>query len=235
MPQPTNNLEITKFQVTATLAQRVYSRYYNPPTLDGVLAYAVVQTATQGHGLPDTIQPYYIPLPLEKLWTCPRTFAPLWNVTQFFPIGENTQQTVYWHKRGFRPELLEPSKQGKPANPRFTQGPHKEYRIPIPQQSCKKWRAYGAGDLNAVMQLLKGVGSFGKKHTQGHGVIACWEVAQIDDFAYHHDGRLIKAFPVAFPELSDTIQLQPGVALSRYPTAWTPPYWKETLFQECIF
>ena len=53
---------------------------------------------------------YLIPLNLTispcLLKNCGRVlqrFAPLWNATHFFPLTENTQETIYWHKRGYRP------------------------------------------------------------------------------------------------------------------------------------
>ena len=71
--------ESTPMQVDVQLAKP--AAFYHMPELDGLLARVVVDEATRGRGLPDSAEPYFIPLPLEKLWTCPTTFAPLWNAT----------------------------------------------------------------------------------------------------------------------------------------------------------
>lgn len=205
--------------------------FYDPLPLDAVLAFAVVDTTTRGKGLPQTAEPYYIPLPIEKLWTCPHTTAPLWNATQFFPVEPNAQQTVYWHKRGYRPEMTKRARSGKPHNANFRQGRHKEYRIPLPQQRCKHWRAYCTGDVKEISELLSKVHSVGKKKSQGHGRVAEWQLTEIDGFSYFHEGRFIKAFPVAYP---DKPALEGVVSFSRQETAWTPPYWLSTLHQPCI-
>ena len=223
------NIDLKTLQVDLYLSSK--PAFYDALTLDAVLSSAVVDMATRGQGLPGTLEPYYIPLPLEKLWTCPNMLAPLWNATQFFPMGENYQQTAYWHKRGYRPEMVKSSRSGKPHNANFGQGRHKEYRMPLPIQSCLNWRAYGVGDIAEIRRLLARVHSVGKKRSQGHGRIKEWQLTEIDAFSYFHEGQFIKAFPVAYPNMPE---LEGVVSFRRYETSWTPPYWNATLFQECI-
>ena len=223
------NLSRTPLQIDVHLASPVI--LYQPLALDGLLAAQVVQQATRGRGLPATPEPYDIPLPLELLWRCPETLAPLWNATQFFPLEKNVQCAAFWHKRGYRPEMLQLARSGKPHNANFQNGRHKEYRIPLPKQSCLKWRAYCVGDVAEIEDLLGGLHSVGKKRTQGFGRVLKWQIAAVKAFDYVQDGRLIKAFPVAYPETS---VLSGGAAFSRYETAWTPPYWNAVLYRECI-
>ena len=223
------NIDLKTLQVDLYLSSK--PAFYDALALDAVLSSAVVDMATRGRGLPDTLEPYFIPLPLEKMWTCPMTFAPLWNATQFFPLSDNAQQTAYWHKRGYRPEMVKRALSGKPHNANFGQGRHKEYRMPLPIQSCLKWRAYCVGDVEEVSGLLASLHSVGKKRSQGHGRVKEWQLMEIDAFSYFHEGRFIKAFPVAYPNKPE---LEAGISFSRYETGWTPPYWNATLFQECI-
>lgn len=223
-----SNLHLTPLQVDVYFASAPV--FYDPPTLDATLAYAVVREATQGQGLPETATPYYIPLPLEKLWTCPKTGAPLWNATQFFPLLPNTEEAVFWHKRGYRPEVTQRTR-GKPHNARFGQGRHKEYRMPLPRQSCLQWRAFCVGDRTEIQRLVSSVASLGKKRTQGHGRVLRYEFTAIAAVSYFQGRQAIKAFPIAYPQRPDV----PGdVIFSIYEVGWTPPYWLETLFQTCI-
>lgn len=223
--------ESTPMQVDVQLAKP--AAFYHMPELDGLLARVVVDEATRGRGLPDSAEPYFIPLPLEKLWTCPTTFAPLWNATRFFPLEKNTARTLYWHKRGYGPELLNRQRSGKPHNADFRKGRHKEYRMPLPMQSCLRWRAYAVGDIDEVERLLSQVRSLGKKRVQGHGIVLSWEASPVSSFSYAHDGRLIKAFPVAYPNLPK-MTLPKDVDFNIYETGWTPPYWLATLFKTCL-
>ena len=222
-------IEARKLQVDLFLASP--AALYNQATLDGILARAVVMEATQGKGLEASNEPYYIPLPIQKLWVCPKTFAPLWNATQFFAVDGNQTRTAYWHKRGYRAELLKKAKSGKPHNANFGQGRHKEYRMPLPVQTSLRWRAFCVGDMTEVWRLLRSIKSIGKKRTQGFGLVAKWHVTEINSFSYFHEGRFIKTFPTAYPNLPE---VPPNVIFSRYEAPWTPPYWLQTLFQDCI-
>ena len=228
-PTYTDSIHFHDFSVDVYLATP--PAFYEIPTFDAILSYSVVMEATEGKGLINSVTPYYIPLPLEKLWICPETLLPLWNTTQFLPMTSNTQETVYWHKRGYTPYLLKKGKGDKPHNAKFGQGPYKEYRIPLPIHSCLHWRAFGVGDTTAIEKLLKNVQAVGKKRTQGHGVVKKWEITEINSFSYFHESRYIKAFPVDFP---DYPKPPAGVVWNRYETGWTPPYWLASIFKECI-
>ena len=223
-----NNLE--PLQIDVYLVKPAV--FYDLPALDGLLARAVVETATRGKGLPETPEPYAIPLPLEKLWVCPDTEAPLWNATRFFELDPQGTETQHWHKRGYKPQFLKPSRNGKPHNANFQNGVHKEYRMPMQVFRCLQYRAYCVGNLTEIAPLLKAITALGKKTSQGYGVIKEWRVQQVSSFGYTHAKKLIKTFPCAYPNKPE---LEPGAVFSIYETAWTPPYWLPTLFQRCIF
>ena len=224
------NLSLKPFQVDMFLNTQPV--FYDFQALDGLLASTVVQQATRGKSVIDSAEPYNIPLPLEKLWTdMDDTLAPLWNATRFFPVDANIQTTRFWHKRGYRPDLLKRTKQGKFHNANFQNGRHKEYRIPMPVQSALHWRAYAVGDIEKMSSLLIPIQAVGKKRTQGYGRIRSFRIQAIDEISYTHDGKLIKTFPLAYEDKPD---LAEDVIFSCYETGWTPPYWLETLFKPCV-
>lgn len=218
----------TPLRITAELVTPPV--FYAPPALDSILAWSVVQEATQGRGLPETPEPYLIPLPLARLWTCPETQLPLWDATHFFPVGENRQQSAYWHKRGYKPELLKKTKKGTPQNANFGQGRHKEYRMPMPLQTALEWKAYAVGNLEEISAVLQSVATLSKKRSQGYGKVLRWYIEKVDAIVYWHEGRLLKHFPVDAPVPS----LPNDVIFDMYEAGWTPPYWLETLFKRCF-
>ena len=223
------NINLQSLQVDGYLVKPAV--LYDMPTLDGLLARAVVEKATHGKGLPETPEPYAIPLPLQLFWTCPDTEAPLWNATQFFEMDAQGTEAEHWHKRGYKPKFLKPGRNGKPHNANFQNGPHKEYRMPMQIYKCLHYRAFCVGSLTDIAELLKSITAIGKKRSQGYGIVKHWKLKQIESFAYTHQNRLIKTFPCAYP---DKPALKTGVVFNIYETAWTPPYWLPTLFQKCI-
>ena len=226
-PVPPDGAEA--LEVTAHLASPPV--FYEAQPLDSLLSYSVVQIATRGRGLPERTEPYFIQLPLAELWRCPETCLPLWDATQFFPLDENIDQPAFWHKRGYKPHLLK-AKKGKPHNAKFREGRYKEYRMPLPLKTCLRWRAYAKGNIQDISQLLTRIQAIGKKRTQGFGRISRWEIKQVNgDIPYVHKNALIKAFPVhaPLPKFPPTLTF-----FSRYPRGWTPPYWLETTWQDCI-
>lgn len=216
-------------QIDVTLATPPV--FYQRLTLDAVLAYAVVQHSTHGQGLPDSDEPYQVPLPLATLWTCPDSGLPLWDATQFHPTLINYHQPAFWHKRGYKPQLLKKTRHGKFPNANFGNGVHKEYRIPMPLQTALNWRAYAKGNAYEIQRLLNTVNAIGKKRTQGYGKVLTWKVTTCEPFDYWYEGRLIKAFPVDF----NPKPLPKGAfSFSIFEQGWTPPYWLATTFRECL-
>ena len=206
---------------------------YDPVHLDGLLAWAVVREATSGAGLPDSAEPYDIPLPLECLWH-DADGLPLWASTDFEPVGETLRQTLYWHKRTTLAQArLVRRRHGKPWNVRTTQGRYKEYRIPLPGQSCAEWRADCVGDPREVARLLLLVGSHvGKKRGQGWGAVESWSVEEIDEFILLDSGSVRRPIPLAA-----VTTVLPGVPLDvRFGNlvGWTPPYWLAGCQTECL-
>ena len=221
------------FEVILTLGTQPI--FYNPLTLDGLLAYIVVQRATKGRGYPESAEPYWIPLPLCVMWYHENEL-PLWAGTQFFPVDKDTECSVYWHKREFTPTFLKPKKNGTPANVNFTNGVHKSYRIPMPAHTAKVWRAYGQGDIEQVASLLAEITHVGKKRTYGYGQVATWELHQLDAdvLPLSHDNRLIKAIPLTATVETDVLTPERDVERQARFAGWTPPYWHGACMDACF-
>ena len=221
------------FEVVLTLGTQPI--FYDALTLDGLLAYSVVQRATQGRGYPESAEPYWIPLPLSIMWHH-ENGLPLWAATRFSPIDKNSENPVYWHKREFTPTFLKRKKNGTPPNLNFTNGVHKSYRIPMPAQTASTWCAYGQGDIQSVASLLSEITHVGKKRTYGYGRVLTCEVNPIDVPALPlgFDNRLIKAIPFAFkldnPQLWDDAD---GLEMQARFCGWTPPYWHGACMESC--
>jgi hypothetical protein len=214
------------FRVTLHLKTPVV--LYDPLRLDALLSYAVVSSLNLR--LPQSAEPYFLPVPLRCEWTHPKLKLPLWACTDLEPCEPNTIVSAFWHKRTIRPELLKRSRSGKPVNIRGTQGAEKEYRIPLPQHTSHKWRCEGVGDIEEVCRLLKGVGSVGKKRSQGYGIVQRWEIEPIEGFAFREgDGRVKRPLPGAFIMERQGVVGITATSLS----GWTPPYWLQSTWVLC--
>ena len=156
---------------------------YDPLHLDGLLAKALVENALEGESLPDSADPYWLPLPLKQAWTA-ENGLPLWCTTDFEPLDTDSIDSEFWHKRTIDPAFLPKTRAGKPFNIRATQGALKEYRIPLPRHACLTWQATFEGDANAVATLLTSIASIGKKRAHGHGVVDRWEIRSIPEFSF---------------------------------------------------
>lgn len=201
---------------------------YDPIHLDGLLSRAVVQNATQGLGLADSAEPYWLPLPLEKAWAS-EDGLPLWCSTNFYPLETDTITSTFWHKKQIRPEFLKRGPKGRPMNLRDTQGVTKEYRIPLPLHACRVWRATFSGDAHAVSELLKGISHVGKKKSQGYGSVERWEINEMERFSFFNDsGHPLRPIPTEFQALPGAFPL-----LNAAFSAWTPPYWHASLMKFC--
>ena len=201
---------------------------YDPIHLDGLLSRAVVQNATQGLGLPESPEPYWLPLPLEKAWESDDGL-PLWCSTNFSPIETDTVTSAFWHKRQIRPEFLKRGPKGRPMNLRDTEGATKEYRIPLPLHACRVWRATFSGDAHAVTELLKGISHVGKKKSQGYGLVERWELNARASFSFFDaDGRPLRPIPTEYGALPRKLPITDAAL-----TSWTPPYWHAGIMRFC--
>lgn len=218
------------FCVQLTLATQPI--FYDALALDGLLAYSVVQRATEGRGYPESGVPYWIPLPLN-LWWQEETGLPLWAATRFHPVSADSEHSVYWHKREFSPTFLKRARDGRPANLNFKNGVYKSYRIPMPAHTALTWRAYGEGDVAAVTSLLSDVTHVGKKRAYGYGAVVNCEVKAIEEaMPIAFENKLIKSFPSPFVLEHPDILEDVAEKQMRF-CGWTPPYWHGACMAAC--
>lgn len=196
---------------------------YDPLNLDNLLARAVVDEATQGRGLPNSREPYWLPVPLQCLWRSPEGL-PLWASSVFRPVGPEIKDTFYWHKRQQKGEFTR-AKSGRFA-PRSTQGRWMERRVPLPALVVERLEATCCGNREEITRLLAGLDFIGKRRAIGFGEVAQITVASAAAFSLVQAGRLVRPFPALALELLDG-QLPQGSAA---PVGWTPPQWKPSLF-----
>jgi hypothetical protein len=190
---------------------------YHPLQLDGLLARAVVEQATEGRGLPDAQDGYWLPLPLEMLWQSADGY-PLWAASTFYPVGSNVEDTYVRHKRN--------SEGAMHSHKKLTtrNGPWMERRLPTPVRVCTTYEARAIGNLEAVADLLKHfvyVGKLRLARVDGIEVTA----ADYSDSEIVMDGMtLIKTIPAE----AQLLKLWPEAPVL---VGWTPPQWKPSLFR----
>lgn len=190
---------------------------YDAIHLDGLLARAVITEATQGKGLRDQEDGYWIPLPLKMLWRDEEGY-PLWAASVIRPISPMAHDTYVRHKRNSGGHFHNRS------NLQTRNGPWMERRIPTPVIVCENYEARCIGNLEAVQTLLDMFTHVGKLRLgRVHNIIV--EPADYDDADIWLDGlTLIKPMPA-----------EAGL-LAMWPDApteigWTPPHWKPSLFR----
>lgn len=192
-----------------------YGDYY----LDGLLAKAVVNMATEGRGLPKSNEPYWIPLPLQMIDTCPESGLPLWAANPLKACDIDIVEPDIWHKRKVRSERLKKNpKSGKVEMIRGTAGQHKELQIPLPLHSCLKWEATCCGNSEMIKETFKYLPNAGKKTRPGHGIILNIEIEPIDKFKFAENRPL----PLWYIRQSDDNPMPQGTFATM---GWTPPYW----------
>ena len=215
------NMASEPLAITITL--RAPLAGYDPINLDNLLARAVVDEATQGHGLPNSREPYWLPVPLKCLWRS-ADGLPLWASSVFLPAGESVRDTSYWHKRQQKGEYTH-AKSGRFA-PRATQGRWMERRVPLPTTVVDELAATCVGNREEVERLLGGLEFIGKRRAIGFGEIVRVGVTPADSFALVRDGVLVRPVPALALGLLGG-QMPQGTAA---PVGWTPPQWKPSLF-----
>lgn len=186
--------------------------------LDGVLSKAVIYAALHCVTLPDSDDPYWLPLPLQVLWQHPDG-RPLWAASGFYPVGDYVQENVYIHKRN-------PSMHfSNNAKIETGKGRYMERRVPIPALIAESWEARCIGARIWIENLLELIDNIGKHRNRGFGAVARWEIreAQWSPADIYSDGaRLLRSLPA-----EANLIPWPGRPVN---IGWTPPQWKPSLF-----
>ncbi|RMG91172.1 MAG: hypothetical protein D6706_18510 [Chloroflexi bacterium] len=199
---------------------------YDPLRIDALLSFAVVREATEGLGLPDSAEPYAIPLPLRCAWQHPTHNLPLWCSTDLMPIDQVEVLEMRYFKREPHPAYAKKNKDGR-WNLRTTQGKYKQHAGAALQHLSRSmvWRGYCEGNEDEVIRLLSQITHCGKKTSQGFGMVAEWRIEKVDRFSFtDEEGRLLRPIPTLF--YGDR---QSGAFIG-----WTPPYWLPACQDYCL-
>lgn len=183
---------------------------YHPLTLDGLLAWSVVNEALDGNQLDNSGSPYLLPVPLKLMWRSP-VGMPLWAANWFEPVGANRQISAWWHKRAIKPEHAALRKGVSKASISEVMGRFKEKRIPMPAQIASTWTTTCIGDANEIARLLQNIDAIGKKR---NAQVVRWTIRGIDEFKFS------RWVPAAYMHESSGV-----IPLDMQLAAWTPPYW----------
>ncbi len=203
-------------RITIKLRQPSQLVNYNPVHLDGLLARAVIDMVTNGRGVQDNEDGYWIPLPLKMLWQSNSGF-PLWAASVLYPVGETREDVYIRHKRNSE-GWMHNKKKLTTRN-----GPWMERRIPTPTLLCKKLEGRCIGNLEAVKSLLETFTHIGKLRLArvDSVVIEPHDYIQ-DDILIDDDNKLLRPIPAAS-------NLTPW-PFNPQLIGWTPPHWKPSLF-----
>jgi hypothetical protein len=191
--------------------------------LDGLLARCVLQERL-GTTILDTANgPYYIPVPLKRLWTHPDNGLPLWAASFFMPTTDAVDDTTYFHKRAPRGERTKGTGKSDKFGIGARTGRWAERRTPIVTSIVPKMEAYCVGETGEIMRLLEGVTHLGKKRSAGYGAVVKWEIEEMEDVdCVQKNGILIRPVPARFENV--VIDEAPQLI------GWTNPYWNPTIF-----
>jgi CRISPR type IV-associated protein Csf3 len=200
--------------------------WYDPPTLDGLLAGAVVRDATMGRGVPDIDEAYDIPLPVSCLWRN-ESGHPLWAASNFWPVGDAEAGIQYQHKRAITGKHSRGKggrlKIGRPS------GRHMERRVPYPTLEATEIEAQAIGDKEEIGHLLESIQFLGKRRNTGLGEVARWEVSAGQfcelETLIGEGHTLLRAVPVGARGLLPASPQGEPVYIG-----WTPPQWKPSIF-----
>lgn len=195
---------------------------YDPIHLDGLLARMVVMHATKGALLPNSEEPYWLPLPLMMVWQSPEGY-PLWAASLFSPVGDVANDIQYSHKRSMPGEFIK----GKALI--SVVGRWMDRRVPLPARVSGEWRAQCIGNRRVVEALLSGIDHIGKRRGSGFGAVMEWRVEPATfDNVFIADDKLAHPIPVAAaPQLGLFPDAGPMML------GWTPPAWKPNLLAPC--
>jgi hypothetical protein len=216
------------------------------PHLDALLQSAVVLDALQGTQLAPQSKPYQIPIPLEIIWLSPNGL-PLYNSTDLImPLDGRAIKGVSWWVKAvgdverYGP-MIERKRDGGIWQPDEGSGANKAYRVPLVTTQTPYLIAFGRGDVQEVIRLLKLIQQTGisKKRNVGFGQILDIKVDYpLPDGSYlpmfiKTGGKLLRPVPIAaLPELG----LEPveDVTDIIQQIAFTPPYWLPANQTQCV-
>lgn len=216
-----SEMTMEPLRVTCELAPGSSVAGFELPTVDGLLAGALVRELTDGRGVEDTIEPYQIELPLVCLWRDGRGL-PLWAATPLSPVGLHARDVHYLHRRR-QPGTLTRGRKGRfVITPQM--GRYADRQIPVDAVVCERLEGYCTGNLGAVASLLERISTLGKRRNAGMNLVQRWRVERCNCWGMVRDGMLARSVPAQAAE-----PLGVGGTGEPVPVGWTPPAWKPAL------
>jgi len=202
------------FKVTFNLdGCGIYYDPLDPIHLDALLAWALAPAQTDDECLMRGDTPDYIILPLNRSKI---NGHDVWHASALF-LDEKAPETLRFWRKKFRQNRASLTD----GRPNLQSGVYREYNMPIPLVLANRIFAYGSGDMNAVLEILKkNIKSLGKKRSYGYGKITsiqCEETA--DDYSLSSGGVSMRWLP----STAGTRNVRPS-----------PPYWNTTGITNCL-
>ena len=220
-----NGMEHQCLKVTANLTPGSPVGTYDAINLDNLLAAAVVIDCFGHNELPNSREPYQLPLPLRCLWRSEEGL-PLWASTNFLPEGDSESDVIYWHKRAMSGRFTLAGN-GRPLQLSTAHGRWMERRVPMPVRVCEKWTATCIGNPDEIVRLIGHIRYLGKKRAIGFGEVAYWTVEAVSAFELWDEQRLLRPVPEAAKEVFED-RVSFGVPSPL--VGWTPPQWLPSLW-----
>lgn len=183
--------------------------YYDPAEpihLDALAAWLLASFHKQHECLSRDDVPDFIPLPFS-MWNIDGVKG--WRASAVFPVNAQIESIIFWRKK-FRQNRVELTV----GSPNLTNGPYREYNMPLPLAVCTEAQAWCVGDRGRVHQLFKRLRWLGKKSSMGRGQIVGVDVEHCDeDFSCIRDGLAMRWLPkLGAPRLVRPV----------------PPYWNNS-------
>lgn len=161
---------------------------FEPIHLDSLIEYCVAIEENipeiDRNDVPDLVE-----LPLKKTEIKGNIF---WNASVLFPFSQGFETLRFWRKK-FRSDRIEMTS----GSPNLTMGVYREYNIPVPLMLIDGLFAYGCGDIEKIVSLLKkNVKFLGKKRAYGYGRIVGVKAEEIEnDYSFVKDGLSMRFLP----------------------------------------
>lgn len=166
--------------------------YYDPSEpimLDSLLSAALCRWHVHGEPPARDEPPFDIPLPIKK-WYIADSWG--WRASALFPDDASIDSMQYFRKR-FRQSRVELTE----GSPNLTNGPYREWNMPLPLLLVLRMTAYVFGDRKQIKRTLnRDIKYLGKKRAHGHGAVVSVEVEEIaEDYSLVKDGCATRWIP----------------------------------------
>lgn len=217
-------------KITAHLASSLAAYDDFSPSLDSLLEWLWLDARGLAQPNPDSESLIEAPIPLAKGEVSGEWY---WQVSS--PVYQiEAEETSRFRKR-WDPELFGHINWGKrKARIDTSQGPEKNYDLPLYLRSTSAIAWYAVGDADGVRELLAGCRGIGKKRSQGWGQITRWQVEEIehDWHLWGPGNQLMRPMPVRLMTQALLQQRIDGSFLLHW--GWRPPGWHQANRELCV-